>query len=124
MWNSWLIFRSLDPKDYKTCHLARAPSHAMLARPDAPIFQYQAIFDMARKKLGADLFRPAGTLFSKDATALQNVTAAKQSYDKYLDESYMNDVAQFDSCVGSSASAVYLHVPLLALLWFSLKIIV
>ena len=97
----------------------------MLARPDAPIIQYQAIFDAASKQLGQDLFKPAGALFSSSTTALQNVTAAEQSYDKYLDKSYMNDVAQFDSCTkASSSNMIHLRMSVLVFLWACLKIFV
>lgn len=97
----------------------------MLTRADAPIIQYQGIFQSASAKLGSDLFKPAGVLFSKSISTLQNVTTDKQSYDKYLDKAYMEDVAQFGSCKDvSNATVAQLHLPLLALLWFCFKIFV
>eukprot|EP00795_Rhopilema_esculentum_P001113 gene1113-15452_t len=94
-----------EPKDYITCNLARVPSHAVLARPDAPIKQYQTIIQQAKTALGSDMYSPPGKLFSKDTNDLVNVPSSKRTYSSYLDKAYMKDIVQVDSCVKSHAFA-------------------
>ena len=97
----------------------------MLTRSDAPIQQYQGIFQNAMAKLGADLYKPEGVLFSKNIMILANVTVAKQNYEQYLDKAYMDDIAELDGCKAvSGANGSHLQVAILALVWCIFKLLV
>ena len=91
-----------DPKDYVKCNLARVSSHAVLARKDAPIADYQALLKKADSMLGEKTTNPVklydGVLFSKGCIGIDEVNGNRQNYAKYLDTAYINDVSAFDTC--------------------------
>ena len=91
------------PAQFPSCNLARVPTHAVLARPDAPVSDYQKVLSDADKMLGTGTNSSVklyadGLLFSKDTVGLEIVQAAKQPYTKYLDTAYLQDVAQVEKC--------------------------
>ena len=91
----------VDPKDFASCNLARVSSHAVLARVDAPIASYQSLLKdidtKLQEKTGSSL-KYDGKLFSKNTIGLEVVAQASQSYDKYLDQKYINDISALDHC--------------------------
>lgn len=95
--------QSAAPAQFPSCNLARVPTHAVLARPDAPVSDYQKVLSDADKMLGTGTNSSVklyadGLLFSKDTVGLEIVQAAKQPYTKYLDTAYLQDVAQVEKC--------------------------
>lgn len=85
----------VDPKDFASCNLAGAPTHAVLTRSSATeteIAGYQALLEGAHQRYGAKMFD--GSLFSSYAIGLDRVPVEKRAYNQYLDQGYIAGVSE------------------------------
>ncbi len=103
-WAQFLSF--LDPKDFSSCNLAGAPTHAVLTRSDATedeIAAYQQLLEAADHHYGHKIYN--GAIFSKSAVGLDRVPASAREYDQYLDTGYVNAIAQLAACNTGSVNS-------------------
>ena len=84
--------------------MARVSSHGVLARKDrAGITKIQNVLKAIDKNYGEASksslkLYAGGVLFSKNTVGLSEVAAVNQSYDRYLDDSYIKDVSVLERC--------------------------
>ena len=82
----------------KTCNLAKAPAHGVLARNDDPKINISiTLLKSSSDKFNKILFDGNG-IFSDSTDSIKEVANARQPYDKYLDSNYMEVVSKLEGC--------------------------
>ena len=116
----------VDATNYAKCHLARAPAHALLARNNVNLAEYQTWMQNAMLVAGPRLFDKK--IFSDDTTGLRVVGPGFQRYNQYLAPNYAKSLEALDNCrkdaSTSGARALGLNWLLLAVLWCFCRLLV
>ncbi|KAM9440212.1 serotransferrin-2-like isoform 2-T2 [Clarias gariepinus] len=100
---------SAETTEYKMCHLARVPAHAVVTHPDKRDFvvsflkEQQALFGHSNSWVVFNMFKSEGSqnLLFKDSTkCLQEVPSGK-NYKEFLGKEYMTTIDSLRECASS-----------------------